>query len=162
MTDSVEVGDLISYRDDGGAVHLAVAYMDYPSFRPDGSYDPKDGFHVAYFSDHPGDGVPRSAARSALDDLRRLTWYLMPFRDQLDQNTGYTARSREAIDEVLARLPATKFATCAMGEPCPQPGRWIMRGTDRTVDLKAGEPMPGHPYFANYPPQWTLWDLPLD
>jgi hypothetical protein len=74
----LEIGDLISYRDDGGALHLAVAYMDYPAFLPYGSYDPKESFHVAYFSDHRGDSVRQSDARSALEDLRRLTWFVNP------------------------------------------------------------------------------------
>jgi hypothetical protein len=155
----VEVGDLIGYRDDGGALNLAVAYMDYPAFLPDGSYDPKDGFHVAYFSDHPGDSIRRADARSAIEDLRQLTWFISPFRDDL-RNNHFTARSRAAVDDVLARVPPSEFLTCIAGEPCPQAGRWIMRGTDRDIELAAGELLPRHRYFATHPPLWTRWDLP--
>lgn len=164
MSDPLDEGDLISYRDDGGALHLALAWMDYPAYRSegDGGYDPKDGLHVAYCSDHPGASVPRAEARSALDDLRRLTWYIMPFRDTLARSKSFNGRSRTAIDEVLARVPVTDFLTAQTGEACPQSGMWIMRGTDRGIEIEAGEPLPGHAYFANYPPQWTRWDLPLD
>ena len=162
--DEIEEGDLVSYRDDGGALHLLVAWMDYPAYRAEefGGNDPKFGFHPHYYSDHPGAFVYRSDVRSAIDDLRRLTWYLQPFRKALERSTSLTARSRAAIDEVLARLPITEFLTAETGKACPRSGQWTMRGTDRTVDIEAGEPMPGHAYFANYPPQWTRWDLPLD
>lgn len=163
VVDALEEGDLISRRDDGGALHLALAWMDYPAYRSEseGGYNPKDGFHVSYFSDHPGASVRRSDARAALDDLRRLTWYLVPFRHELERSKSFNARSRAAVDEVLGRLPVTEFLTAHTGEACPRSGRWIMRGTDRAIEIGAGEPLPGHAYFANYPPQWTRWDLPL-
>ncbi len=158
------MGDLISYRDAGGALHLAIAWMDYPAYRSEehGGYDdPKDGFHVSYFSDHPGDSIQRVDARSALDDLRRLTWYLQPFRAALEVSRSLNDRSRAAVDEVLAGLSVTEFLTAPTGEVCPRSGPWILRGTDRQIEIEAGTPMPGHAYFATYPPQWTRWDLPL-
>jgi hypothetical protein len=162
--DEIEEGDLVSYRDDGGAQHLLIAWMDYPAYRAEehGGDDPKYGFHPHYYSDHPGAFVPRSGLHSALDDLRRLTWYMEPFRQALERSTSLTIRSRVAVDEVLAELPVTEFLTAETGKPCPRSGRWIMRGADRIVEVEAGDLMPGHAYFANHPPQWTRWDLPLD
>lgn len=161
--DEIEEGDLVSYRDDGGALHLLVAWMDYPAQRDEehGGDDPKFGFHPIYYSDHPGAFVHRSRVQSALDDLRRLTWYLQPFRDALARTTSFTARSKAAVDEVLARLPHSDFLTAQTGERCSRSGRWIMRGTDRAVELEAGDAMPGHAYFVTHPPQWTRWELPL-
>lgn len=87
----------------------------------------------------------RSRLRSALDDLRRLTWYLQPFRQALERSTSLTARSRVAVDEVLTDLPVTEFLTAETGKACPRSGRWIMCGADRTVEVEAGDPMPGPP-----------------
>jgi hypothetical protein len=163
MTAPLEVGDLITVRDHLGALHLAFAWCNYPTYQadaPDGPW-PVEDFHIAYFSDHPGESVRCADARSAREDLRRLTWYIAPFRDELASWGPYNSRSRDAVREVLGRVPVSDFLTCQAGETCPRPGRWIMRGTDHAVEVRVGEPLPHHAFFPNHPPLWTRWDLPL-
>lgn len=164
LTPPLEVGDLISVRDHLGALHLALAWMDYPTYQPDAPDGPwpNEGFHITYFSDHPGESVRCSDARSAVEDLRRLTWYIMPFRDELASGGPYNARSRAAVDEVLDRVPVSDFLTGQGGEPCPRPGRWILRGTDHAVEMRVGDRLPRYAVFPDHPPEWSRWDLPLE
>ena len=163
MSEPADLGDLITVTDGDGALHLAAAYMYYPTYQPDTDVWPNDGFHVAYFSDHPGCGVRRADVRVAVDELLAGVWYLAPIRDGLAETLRYrcSERTQVAIEQALATLEPGQFLTAHTGEPCPRAGRWILRGADRAIDIDAGVPMPGHRYFAEHPPQWTRWDLPL-
>jgi hypothetical protein len=157
-----DVGDLITVPDHQGTLHLAHAWCYYPTYQPDTDDWPNDGFHISYFSDHPGESARRADVWLALDELADGIWYLTPFREQLarlqfDSNQPL----RAAVEDALARTEPTTFLTAQTDEPCPRSGQWILRGGDYSMAIQAGDPMPGYPFFETYPPLWTRWDLPL-
>jgi len=156
------VGDLIAVPDHQGTLHLAHAWMYYPTYQPDSDEWPNEGFHVVYFSDHPGESVRRQDVWMALDELAGAVWYVTPFREQLaEMRFDSNAALHTAVDQALAAPGPARFVTAQHGEPCPRSGRWILRGAHHSVDLEAGQTMPGYAFFESYPPLWTRWDLPL-